>query len=71
MRALIQRKERRLADLEARLNQSFTSSSNPPSSDPPALKRSSPKPSSRNKACGQHGHARAQRAPADHPDAIH
>jgi transposase len=70
-RALIQRYERRLADLETRLKQNSTNSSKPPSSDPPALKRSPPKPPSRNKAGGQQGHAKAQRALVDHPDAIH
>src|SRR5262249_50574820 len=42
IRTLIQRYERRLADLEARLNQNSTNSSKPPSSDPPTLKRSPP-----------------------------
>jgi transposase len=69
--ALIQRYERRLADLEARLKQNSTNSSKPPSSDPPSLKRSPPKPPSRNKAGGQRGHAKVQRALVDHPDAIH
>jgi transposase len=71
IRDLIQRYERRLADLEARLKQNSTNSSKPPSSDPPTLKRSPPKPHSRNKAGGQQGHAKAQRALVDHPDAIH
>jgi transposase len=71
IRALIQRYERRLADLEARLNQNSTNSSKPPSSDPPSLKRCPPKLTSAKKAGGQHGHARTQRALVDHPDAIH
>src|SRR6516162_819577 len=71
IRALIQRYERRLANLEARLKQNSTNSSKPPSSDPPSLKRSPPKPTSSNKAGGQRGHAKAQRALVDHPDAIH
>src|SRR6185312_9952485 len=71
IRALIQRYERRLADLEARLKQNSTNSSKPSSSDPPALKRSPPKPPSRNKAGGQNGHAKVQRALVDHPDAIY
>src|SRR6516225_4688091 len=71
IRALIERYERRLADLEARLNQNSTNSSKPPSSDPPTLKRSPPTPASSNKAGGQRGHAKAQRALVDHPDAIH
>jgi transposase len=70
IRALIQRYERRLADLEARLKQNSSNSSKPPSSDPPNLKRSPPKLLTRNKAGGQHGHAKAQRSLIDHPDAI-
>jgi transposase len=69
--ALIQHYEQRLADLEARLNQNSTNSSKPPSSDPPSLKRSPPKPPSRNKVGGQHGHPKVQRALIDHPDTIH
>jgi transposase len=69
--ALIQHYEQRLAELEARLNQNSTNSSKPPSSDSPAVKRAPPKPPSAKKAGGQHGHAKAQRALVDHPDAIH
>jgi transposase len=69
IRALIQRCERRQADLEARLKQNSTNSSKPPSSDPPSLKRAPPKPTSTNKAGGQRGHAKAQRALVDHLDA--
>src|SRR5215472_16601766 len=71
IRALIQRYERRLADLEAQLKQNSTNSSKPPSSDPLTLKRSPPKPSSNNKPGGQRGHAKVQRALVDHPDATH
>ncbi|SRR5581483_2101914 len=71
IRALIQRYERRLAHLEARLKQNSTNSSKPPSSDPPVLKHSPPKPLSRNKAGGQHGHAKVQRTVLDLPDAFH
>jgi len=71
IRALIQRYERRLAELEARLHQNSTNSSKPPSSDPPALKRAPPKTPSAKKAGGQHGHAKAERALVDHPYAIH
>jgi transposase len=70
IRALIQRYEQRLADVEARLNQNSTNSSKPPSSDPPALKRAPPKPPSAKKAGGQHGHAKAQRDLVDHPDHV-
>src|SRR6516165_9907718 len=75
---LVQQYERRLqnlqkqvTELQQRLNQNSTNSSKPPSSDPPSLKRSPPKPPSRNKPGGQHGHAKTQRALVDHPDAIH
>src|SRR6516225_8707573 len=71
IRDLIQRYERRLADLQAQLKQNSTNSSKPPSSDPPSLKRSPPKPTSSNKAGGQRGHAKTQRALVDHPDVIH
>ncbi|HTU92548.1 MAG TPA: DUF6444 domain-containing protein [Gemmataceae bacterium] len=71
IRALIVRFERRLADLEARLQQNSTNSSKPPSSGPPSLKRAPSKPPSRNKAGGQHGHIKVQRALIDHPDTIH
>src|SRR6516162_8333581 len=68
--ALIQRYEQRLADLEARLNQNSTNSSKPPSSDPPALKRAPPKPTSARKVGGQNGHAKAQRDLHDRPDRV-
>jgi len=69
--ALIQQYEKRLAELEARLNQNSTNSSKPPSSDPPALKRAPPKTPSTKKAGGQQGHAKVQRALVDQPDALH
>lgn len=69
--ALIQHYEQRLADLEARLKQNSTNSSKPPSSDPPAFKRSPPRLPSHKKAGGQHGHAKALRALVDRPDASH
>ncbi|HEY7427556.1 MAG TPA: transposase, partial [Gemmataceae bacterium] len=76
--ALVQQYERQLhnlqkqvTELQQRLNQNSTNSSKPPSSDPPTLKRSPPKPPSSNKAGGQRGHAKAERALVDDPDAIH
>ena len=69
--AVIVSLKERIADLEVRLGQNSTNSSKPPSSDPPTLKRAPPKPTSTNKASGQHGHAKAQRALVDHPDTIH
>ncbi|APW60080.1 IS66 family transposase [Paludisphaera borealis] len=53
--------ERRIADLEARLNQNSTNSSKPPSSDPIGVKRKPPAPPSRRKRGGQPGHRRAVR----------
>src|SRR5215471_16506942 len=70
IRGLVQRYEQRLADLEARLNQNSTNSSKPPSSDPPALKRSPPKTPSTKKAGGQHGHAKARRELRNPPDRV-
>jgi transposase len=56
--------ERRIAELEARLNQNSTNSSKPPSSDPPSvkLKRRPPAPPSGRKRGGQPGHKRHTRA---------
>jgi transposase len=75
--ALVQQYERRLQNLQKqvnglqqRLNQNSSNSSNPPSSDPPTLKRSPPKPPSRNQAGAQHGHAKAQRELCDPPDRV-
>src|SRR6516165_2726140 len=62
--------ERRIAELEARLNLNSTNSSRPPSSDPPAVKakrRPPPPPSGRNRG-GQPGHKRHTRplVPPEH-----
>jgi transposase len=56
--------EKRIADLEAQLNQNSTNSSKPPSSDPPAVKvkRRPPAPPSGRKRGGQPGHKRHTRA---------
>ena len=66
--ALVQQYEQRLQALQQqvdqltqRLNQNSTSSSRPPSSDLPHIKRRPPKPSSGRKRGGQPGHARQQR----------
>src|SRR6516225_2044299 len=57
--------EKRIAELEARLNLNSTNSSKPPSTDPPAvkLKRRPPVPPSGRKRGGQPGHQRHTRAP--------
>jgi transposase len=62
--AVIASLEKRIADLEARLNQNSTNSSKPPSSDPPAVKpkRRPPAPASGRKRGGQLGHKRHSRA---------
>jgi transposase len=56
--------EKRIADLEARLNTNSTNSSKPPSSDPPGIKvkRRPPVPPSGRKRGGQPGHKRHTRA---------
>src|SRR5262245_19608237 len=62
--AVIASLEKRIAELEARLNQNSTNSSKPPSSDPPALKikrRPPTSPSGRNRG-GQPGHIRHTRS---------
>lgn len=59
--ALVQSFERRIADLEERLNKNSTNSSKPPSSDPPSVKRRPPTPSTGKKRGGQPGHRRQAR----------
>src|SRR5499427_3952245 len=68
--AVIAALEKRIAELEQRLNQNSTNSSRPPSSDPPAVKakrRPPPPPSGRNRG-GQPGHKRHTRplVPPEH-----
>jgi transposase len=62
--AVIASLEKRIADLEARLDQDSTNSSRPPSTDPPAVKakRRPPVPPSGRKRGGQPGHKRHTRA---------
>lgn len=59
--ALVLSFERRIADLEERINTNSTNSSKPPSSDPPSVKRRPPAPASGKKRGGQPGHRRQAR----------
>jgi len=61
LRAVIEYYERRIAELEARLNKSPQNSSLPPSSQHPHAKPSANKPKSKKKRGGQPGHAQQQR----------
>src|SRR5688500_14293607 len=60
--SLVQSFEKRIADLEERLNNNSTNSSKPPSSDPPSVKRRPPTPASGKKRGGQPGHRHHRRA---------
>jgi transposase len=57
----LQTLQKRVDELEQRLNQNSTNSSRPPSSDSPHVKRPPPKPKSGRKRGGQPGHKRQQR----------
>ncbi len=70
LHATIDALQRRLADLDERLSRNSTNSSQPPSADPPAVKRAPPQAPSGKKAGGQHGHAKSQRPLTDRPDTI-
>ena len=59
--AVVGRLERCIADLEARLGQDSTNSSEPPSSDPLHIKRRPPRAPSGRKRGGQPGHERHAR----------
>lgn len=54
--------ERRIAELEERVDKNSTNSSRPPSSDPPSVKRRPPAPASGKKRGGQPGRRRQARA---------
>src|SRR3954470_15545078 len=62
IRALLTTLERRIAELEERVNKNSTNSSKPPSSDPPSVKRRPPTPASGKKRGGQPGHRHHPRA---------
>jgi transposase len=59
---LVQTFERRIAELEERLNRNSTHSSKPPSSDPPSVKRRPPAPATGKKRGGQPGHRHHSRS---------
>src|SRR5262249_6389258 len=61
--------QRRVAELEQRLEQNSTNSSRPPSSDGPSVKRRPPEPPSGRARGGQPGHRKQQR-PMLPPDQI-
>lgn len=60
----------RVAELEARLGQNSTNSSQPPSADPPGVKRAPPEPKSGKPAGGQPGHPKHERALVGRPDHV-
>jgi transposase len=62
LRARLESLERRIAELEQRLNTNSTNSSKPPSSDPPSVKRRPPAPASGRKRGGQPGHRHHRRS---------
>ena len=62
IRAVLTALERRIADLEERVNKNSTNSSRPPSSDPPSVKRRPPAAPSGKKRGGQPGRRHHPRA---------
>jgi transposase len=64
--------QREVAELKARLNKDSTNSSLPPSSAHPHAKPAPPKPKSKKRRGGQHGHPKAERAliPVDQCQAV-
>src|SRR5882672_6858977 len=68
LRTKVREQQQQMQGLQERLNQNSTNSSRPPSSDPPALKRSPPRTASGRLSGGQPGHERQQRPllPPDH-----
>jgi transposase len=67
--AVITTLEARIAELEARINQNSSNSSNPPSSDPPHVKPAQPRPTTGRRKGGQPGHPRHTR-PTLPPDEV-
>src|SRR5215213_4472887 len=70
LHTLIQSLERRIAELEQRLNRNSTNSSKPPSTDPPAVKRRPPAAPSGKRRGGQPGHHRHTRSLVP-PEQVH
>jgi transposase len=73
LRAVIEYYERRISELEAKLNKSPQNSSLPPSSQHPHAKPPVNKPKSKKKRGGQPGHAKRERPllPSDECDEVH
>jgi transposase len=73
LRTVIEYYERRIAELEAKLNKSPQNSSLPPSSQHPHAKPPTNKPKSKKKPGGQPGHAKHERSllPANECDEVH
>jgi len=71
--SVIEYYERRIAELEAKLNKSPQNSSLPPSTQHPHAKSAPPKPKSKKKRGGQPGHAKHERPllPTDQCDEVH
>ena len=59
--ALVRPFEQRIAALESRLSRDSSNSSGPPSTEPLHIKRQPPRPASRKRRGGQHGHERHTR----------
>jgi transposase len=70
--ARVAKLEAEVAELKARLNKDSTNSSLPPSSTHPHAKPAPPKPKSKRRRGGQHGHPKAERAliPSDDCQAV-
>jgi transposase len=73
LRSVIEYYERRIAELEAKLNKSPQNSSLPPSRQHPHAQSAPPKPKSKKKHGGQPGHAKHERPllPTDQCDEVH
>ena len=61
--------EQQIKEMRARLDQNFTNSSKPPSTDPIGVKRRPPSPPSKKRRGGQRGQSRRIKEPWCHPSA--